>query len=288
MVIKNPRMKPLFFVLAAACLAATSCQIDHSNQDQKLSRDLSDSTSLTGLTGDSVKLVKTGSIQLKVREVEQSVKAISGLAKKYGGAVHYQHFYSPQTGEKELKVSDDSLLVITTTSPQANMTVRIPTQHMEAFLFEAAAVGYRTEDVVLKIDDRSLAYLENELRRGNRIAATTTKQKPDSNTNMQTLQLKDEAVAQYISNKTIDAEAAYSTIELSLSQNTVVQKEMIANYAIADYQLPLSTRIGHAFSNGGEMFLNLLLVLLNLWPFLLFGISLYVAYRLWQRRKVVL
>ena len=282
-------MKPLFFVLAAACLAATGCQQnDHHYQEQNLSRELSDSTSVTGLTGDSVKLVKTAGVHLKVREVEKTTKAISEVARKYGGAIHYQNFRSPQTGQKELKVSDDSLLVITTISPQADLTLRIPSADLEPFLFEVVELGYRTEDVVVKIDDKSLLYLEHSLRQKNRVAATTTvKEKADSNTNWQTLQAKDEAVAHYIANKAIDAEAAYSTIELFLSQNAIVQKEMIANYTLAEYQLPLSSRIGQAFLKGGDLFLNLAVALLHLWPFALLGVFSYTVYKFRQRRKAV-
>lgn len=281
-------MKLLPFLFIGAVLTAFGCKQNNQQYDKDYpSHELSDSASATGLTGDSVKLVKTASIHFKVKEVEKSTKAISEAARKFGGAVHYQSFRSPQTGRKELQVSDDSLMVITTLSPQADLTVRVPSINLETFLFEVTELGYHTEDILLKIDDKSLLYLENDLRRKNRISAVRTKRpKPDSTINWQTLRVKDETVAQYIANKTIDAEAAYSTIQLSLFQNAIVNKELIANYAINDYQLPLSTRIGQSFYKGWEAFLSLVVALLHLWPFALLGVGLYFAYRIFQRRKV--
>lgn len=282
-------MKPLPLLLIATFLTAFSCQQnDGKHSTDHLDRGLSDTTSVTGLSGDSAKLVKTASVHFKVKEVEKSTIAISGVVRKYRGAVHYQNFRSPQTGRKELKVSDDSLLVITTASPQADMTIRIPSNALESFLFEVIDMGYHTDDITLRIDDKSLYFLENELKRKNRIAAVTGRQQnADSNVTWRTLQVKDEAVAQFITNKAIDADVAYSTIQLVLFQNAVVQKEMIANYDIADYQLSLSTRIGHAFYKGWEVFLNLWVALLHLWPFAMLGIGLYAGWRFYQRRKIV-
>src|SRR5690349_7845798 len=82
-----------------------------------------DSTSTVILTGDSVKLVKTAGINLKVKNTEQSIKSIAALVKQFGGSVTYQNFNSEEEKRNELKLSPDSLLVVSVTVPRADITL---------------------------------------------------------------------------------------------------------------------------------------------------------------------
>lgn len=111
-------MKSTFFLAFVALVALSfGCQNRSSDQFQRLEKDLNDTTSLSDVSGDSVKLVKTADINVKVTNVEQSTRTVSALAHKYGGMVYYQDFKSVEGRSKELKVSDDSLLVISTVTP---------------------------------------------------------------------------------------------------------------------------------------------------------------------------
>ncbi|HVF97754.1 MAG TPA: DUF4349 domain-containing protein, partial [Flavisolibacter sp.] len=158
-------MKRFFSLSFLALLFFVSCQ---NNADNKYAPALTDSTSVTGFTGDSVKLVKTAGIRFKVKKVEQSTRAVSALAQQLGGAVYNLDFQAAEGGRKELKISEDSLLVLSTTSPQAEITVRMPAQNLEAFLFGVSDIGYYTGSSQLKLDDRSLIYLANALKQKTR------------------------------------------------------------------------------------------------------------------------
>lgn len=125
---------------------------------------LSDTPSVTGFTGDSVKLIKRANLHVKVKDVKQSTKAVSSLAQQLGGMIFSQNLESVETQTTELKLSNDSLLVITAYTPQAAITARIPSQHLETFMYQAAELGYYTSSSKLDIDDKSLQYLENALK----------------------------------------------------------------------------------------------------------------------------
>lgn len=263
-----------------------SCQ-NAGRENKDYGRSLNDSVSASGLTGDSVKLVKTAGIRFKVANVEQSLKAVSALAQQKGGRIYDQSFQSVEGDRKELKVSDDSLLVISTVSPQAELAVRVPSQNLEAFLFGLADLGYYTASSNVNIDDRSLWYLQNALKQEGREEVLAKPSSPKSTVagNRQAIELYDQGVDQFIANKTIDADARYSTVTLSLFQNTVVRKETIANYVLTGYDVSFGQRLKNALSNGWEAFLSLLLALSHLWMFLLIGLFAFSFYKYYQARK---
>lgn len=266
-------------------LAVVSCQ---NNTDQKETlAALTDSTSVTGVTGDSVKLVKTASIHLKVKDVEQGTRAVSGLAQQLGGRIYHQNLQVIEGKIRELKLSPDSLMVITAYTPQADITARIPSENLEAFMFAITDAGYFTNQRKMDIDDKSLAYLENSLKQKNRIEelSRTGTAKHKASPTLQTIALKDEAIEQGIANRAIDADVHYSTVSLSLFQNPLVRKEVVANYYISGYQLPFGKRLGNAFSEGWEYFLSFIVVLSHLWMFIMVAVLVWIAYKYGQKKR---
>ncbi len=250
---------------------------------------LNDSTSITGLTGDSVKLVKTAGIHFKVKNVEQSTRDVSALAKKLGGLISNQNMESVEGGRNELKISADSLMVVSTFTPQADITVRIPSENLEDFMYSVTDMGYFIGSRKLHIDDKSLWYLENLLKQKNRteVLSQPANNKRKTLTAHQTIEIKDEVTGQQINNRTVDADVKYSTVNLSLFQNPIVRKEIIVNYIISDYQLPFGQRFSNAIKDGWQYFLAFAIVLAHLWMFILLTIAILFTYKyLHQKRKL--
>ena len=279
-------MKPLLSLAAMLVLTfLVSCQ--SSTDEKNTITALTDSASITGLTGDSVKLVKPAAVNFKVKDVESGTRAVSALAQKAGGMIFHQNMEAAEGEKKELKISSDSLMVITAYTPQADITARIPSEHLEEFLYSITDLGYYTGSRTMDIQDKSLAYLENSLKQKNRVEElarpVTIKRKTAST--LQTIALKDEVIEQGISNRAINADVKYSTVSLNLFQNPLVRKEIIANHYISGYNLPFSTRWTNALYDGWEYFLNFLLVLTHLWVFILSAVIICVFYRYYQQRR---
>jgi hypothetical protein len=281
---KSLNMKP-FYMIFCLLIGVCSCQ-DQSNKSESTDA-ISDTVSVTVLTGDAVKLVKTAGIQFKVEDVVQGVKAVSQLTKQAGGMVVNQELQSIEESQKELEVSSDSLMIITAYTPQASVTVRVPTAQLESFLFSVADLGYYTSSSRLHIDDKSLAYLQNALQQKARAEVLSQKRTGKPLTDIQAIAVKDEAIQQQIANQAIDSEVAYSTVELSLFQNALVNKEMIANYKLSGYQQPFSKRLQSAISNGWQAFTLFILALSHLWVFLLLALISFVLYKQVQHRKKI-
>jgi hypothetical protein len=265
-----------------------SCQ-NNINEIASL-KSLNDSTTVTGLTGDSVKLARKADIHFKVKEVEQSIRTISGLAQQMGGMIFHQRLESVENERKEIKLSADSLLVITSITPQADIIVRVPAENLEAFLYGAADMGYYTSTSQLDIDDLSLHYLENVLKQQSRTTALTlpVAQPNKFSDNIITVAVRDEAIEQQIRNGFIDADVQYSSVHLTLFQNVLVRKEVIANNLLSGYQLPFSQRIGNAVNDGWMLFQGFVIVVAHLWIFILSGLLLYFSFRFWRRRQMSL
>jgi len=247
-------------------------------------RGTADSISYTG--NEAVKLVKRAAITFKVKNVEQSARDVSALAQSVGGMVFDLTLSSETEDSKALKVSADSMLVISTSSPHADVTVRVPAASLERFMYSVADLGYYTSASNLHIDDKSLEYLQNALKQKARsevLAHAPTIR--DSNASLATLAIRDEAIGQQIQNRSIDADANYSTVNLSFFQNALVRKEVVANYVLTDYDLPFGKKLAHTLAAGWGYFLDLMLLLANLWAFLLLALAGFAAFRYRQSRN---
>src|SRR5688500_5332473 len=186
-------MKPSFYlVIYCFTLLLLSCK-NYKDRNEKHTT-LSDSTSFTGLTGDSIKLVKTGNLIVKVKDIQESARAVSGLAQKLGGMIFSQNLEYEETGRKELWNTTDSITVITVSTPQADITVRVPSESLEEFMYNANNLGYFTSSSKMHIDDQSLRYLENQLKHKNRTQTISERKKDKSFTSLQTIAVKDAAI----------------------------------------------------------------------------------------------
>jgi hypothetical protein len=272
--------------MAVACICFSCNEEGDENKCKDIAATLTDTTSITGMTGNDVKLVKTAAINFKVKDVEDATRSVSAVAQKAGGMIFNQSMESVENERKELKLSDDSLLVITSTTPRSEITARVPSENLEEFLYSVADLGYYTANSRLSIDDKSLDFLDNTLKQKNRKEIITTPGiKTTTGSRSQTLEIKDEIVDRYIENRMIDADARFSVVNLSLFQNPVVRKEVIANYVMADYQLSFDKRLGNAMSDGWQYFLALVVLLANIWVFILAVLLGYFTFRYFQKRK---
>jgi hypothetical protein len=284
-------MKLILAILSLACYTLLlGCESNFSNNDKEFSGLSSDSVSITGFTGDSVKLVKTASIQCKVKDVHQGTKTISALAKEMNGMITYSNIESREDQARKLKVSEDSSLLISIYSTDADITARIPSNKLEDFLFRVADIGYFTSNSKMAIDDKSLDYLASHLKQQNRIQFL----KSAGNKNIKgvasfgLLETKDEAIENEIAKRQIDADVKYSMVQLKLYQNPLVRKEIIVNDVIEDYKLPFSKNLGNAFNNGWNIFLNFILALTHLWMFIIAGIVVWITIKYYSKRKGVI
>ncbi|MGZ3754478.1 MAG: DUF4349 domain-containing protein [Mucilaginibacter sp.] len=241
------------------------------------------------LLSDGSKLVKTAGMGFKVKNVQQTTEKIAALTANYKGMVTHHRITSVPGVTHDVKVSDDSVMRVSAFYTTGEMIVKVPAEKLETYLDSVGRLGIYINHSSMDIDDKSLDYLSSQLKLKNRSELVNKEKKgkvviKDPNA---VLNLKDDLVDEQIGNRKIDDAVKYSVVSLSYYQSNAIVKEMIANDNPSDYSIPFFSRLGLAFENGWYVFKEAVLLLVNVWAFLLAGIIVWWAIRVYKRKPDV-
>lgn len=269
-------------VLLAACKNRGKYEADSSAADS------AKTDSVAGLTSGS-KLVKTAGMGFKVKSVQQTTERVALLTANYKGMVTHHCITSVPGNTHDVKVSDDSVMRVSAFYTTGEMTVKVPAEKLETYLDSVGRLGIYINHSNMDIDDKSLDYLSAQLKLKNRSELVNKEKKgkvvikdPGA-----VLNLKDDLVGEQIGNRKIDDAVKYSVVSLSYYQSNVIVKEMIANDNPSDYSISFFSRLGLAFENGWYVFKEALLLVVNVWAFVLAGIIVWWAIRIYKRKPYV-
>lgn len=238
-------------------------------------------------SADSVKLVKTADMRIKVKDVQRVATQISKLTIEAGGTVMHHTMRSDIIDKRDIPMPNDSVKKLTVYNTTADLTLKIPSEYAEIFMDSLNQLGSFVDQRNLNVEDRTLDFLTQKLKADNRNASVKLRAKikltqrgADS-----ILQLKDDAVDRKVSNlRTVDA-SKYSTLTLQLYQDSAISKEIVPSNNLSDYNSSLSTRLGMALSNGWGYFSAMVIGLLNLWAFVLTGLLIWSGVVFYRRKR---
>ncbi|RYD51010.1 MAG: DUF4349 domain-containing protein [Sphingobacteriales bacterium] len=282
-------MKRLTLLIASIwLLLATGCQNASTEKaasyESVAAADGASAVDAAEIAADSVKLVKTGALQLQVADVDRVTRELTQLTQTLGGRLFHQELTYQTLNRREVKLSEDSLLLVEALEPQALLSVRIPAQNLDAFLFGATDKSLYPLSRSLDIDDQSLRYLENVLKVRNRTETLNNGSSKGLSKNGR-VAMGDEAIDQTLANRQIDADVRYSVVNLQLKQHPIIRKETVANTDISAYRLPAGKRFAMALGEGGRVFADVLFALLHLWVFILIGVGILMLYRFRKAKR---
>ncbi len=236
----------------------------------------------------SPKLVKTAEMNLKVKNVQQTSDSIVAVTKQYKGMVLHHQSQSPAIDNKDLHISNDSVKRISSVSTTAEMTIKIPSARLEDFMNSVGKIGIRVDMSRVDIEDKSLDFLSAQLKFNNRKELVNQQKKgkvvikdPSS-----VLLLKDDLIDEQIGNSRIDDAVKYSTVNLHFYQNNTISTETIANDDPSAYNIPIFQRLGLAFYNGWNIFVNVVIGIANLWVFILAGVIIWFCYKAYKKKPI--
>jgi hypothetical protein len=216
-------------------------------------------------------LVKTAGMQFKVKNVQAAAEKISKLVTNKNGMVMHHNMKSEIVSSREIKLSDDSVKKLTVFNTNADMTVKVPSDFIEAFMDSVNHLSTYVDTRSMDIEDRTIDYAAEVLKTDNRERSVKLREKikPTHKGADSILSIADNIVDRKISNLRTEQAVAYSTVTLNLYENNVVKAEIVANEDLSSYNLPVLKRIGLALSTGWFYFSELVIGLLHLWPFLI-------------------
>lgn len=237
----------------------------------------------------SPKLVKTADLTFKVKSVQQTGDSISGLTKRYHGMVMHHRMASEAVNSQDIRQTNDSILRVSAFRTTADMTVKIPSEHLEEFMRNASHLGLYVTSRQMDIEDRSFDYLEAQMKLQARreMVAQQKTGKIRIKDPAAVLYLKDDMVDGQIQNQRINDAVRYSVVSLSFYESNSIIRERIVNDDPSAYQLPFFKRLGLALSNGWFLFVDLLIGLANLWVLLPIAVAIWFVYKALKRKTVV-
>lgn len=276
----------ILIILLCGAVMAASCE---KARDYKA---LNASTSDSALVAaDSVspqqpKLVKTADIRFKVKNVEQTGENITSLTTKYNGMVMHHDMTASNEQTSDTRLNNDSVMRVSRFNTTATMTVKIPSEKIEEFLDAVSHMSVYVNVRRMDIEDKSLDYLSSQMKLNSRKELVSQQKagrivfkNPDA-----VLDLKDGLVDEQINNRKIDDQVKYSVISLDFYQSNTISKEIIVNDDPETYKLPFGNRLLIAFGDGWSIFKELVILLANMWVFIIAGIGLWIAIR-WYKQK---
>ncbi|GAA3955453.1 hypothetical protein GCM10022209_61270 [Chitinophaga oryziterrae] len=184
---------------------------------------------------------------------------------------------------KEIPYSADSLKRIQLYSPTANLTLRVPAAKLDSVVESLTAMASFIDYRTLKSQDKTLDYLSNALKnneQGN-VEETTppvvTKKKPLDIIAYEDRK-KENIIDRKIVNMAILDDVNYATFSVQLFQSQLADVQVIVNPDRA-IRAGFGTELLTALRNGVDIFKNVLLFILQLWPFLLLLAGGWFGYR---------
>ncbi|MGN8070515.1 DUF4349 domain-containing protein [Mucilaginibacter sp. 22184] len=284
------KTKILLLPLAAVLLLG-ACKGSGSHYEAINNSSAADSVaSATADSGTSPKLVKTADMRFKVKNVQQTAEKITTLTANNKGMVMHHQMESTVRDSRDFRISDDSVNRVSSFNTSADMTVKIPSEHLEEFMTEVAHMGMYVTMRKMDIEDKSLDFLSAKLKLNSRkeLVDQQKKGKVTIKNPVNVLLLKDDMVDGQIGNLKIDDAVKYSIVMLSFYQSNTILQEHIANDDPSAYNLPFFSRLAGSFTNGWQLFMEAILAIANLWVFILAGISVLLLIRFYRRKYSIL
>jgi len=236
-----------------------------------------------------VKLVKTAAISFKVKNVQQTAEHITALTTSINGMVMHHQMGSAAERSQDVRISNDSVMRVTSFNTTADMTVKIPSEKLEAFMDEVGHMGIYVNDRNMDITDKSLDYLSSQLKLKSRMELVNQQKqgKVIIKNPEHVLNLKDDMIDQQIGNRQIDDAVKNSIVTLSFFQSNTINKEVIANDDPSAYNLPFFKRLGIALENGWALFVDMIIGMANIWVFILAGFGIWMIIRFYKKKVLV-
>jgi len=248
-----------------------------------------DSVQSDSITSPQPKLIKTADIRFKVQNVQEASEQITGLTQTFNGSVMHKQIGSSIQSSRDARISNDSVMRITSLYTSADITVKIPSEKLNDFMNKIIHMSMYVSSQRINITDKSLEYLSARLKLKNRTELVNQQKqgKVTIKDPANVLQLKDDMIDEQIGNHQIDDDVKNSVVTLSFYQSNTIFKEIIANDDPSAYNTPFFTRIAWGFSNGIGLFGDFFVALVNMWLFIAAGIGLWLIYRYYKTKKAL-
>lgn len=286
-------MRPLLCYLIVPALMLAACQsgvvsesatTDSAAAYEATADSTEFSNDISALNSPSRKRIRTAEVRCRVSSVFKAAQALEQAVNSMKGVVVESSLHNSFGESKDLPYSSDSLKRIQLYTPTAYLTLRVPAAGLDSIVLVLTNMSSFIDQRILKSEDKTLDYLSNSLKNHDSAAPRITPGKHGTAVDVAMYQdLKIEtAIDRKIANLAIMDDVNYATFSVQLVQPQMADVQVVVNpgkITRAGFGMEMLSALG----TGVDVFRNVLIFLLELWPFLL----LVAMAWLWYKRRPV-
>ncbi|HVI46430.1 MAG TPA: DUF4349 domain-containing protein [Chitinophaga sp.] len=228
-------------------------------------------TGISSPGSPSRKRVRSADVRCRVNNVFQAASQLEHAVTAVNGIVAESNLKNENVQQHELPYSSDSLKRIMLYTPTASLTLKVPVEHLDAVVHTLTSIAGFIDYRILRDEDLTLKYLSNSLKNdqltpgGNIIPGKKTS---TLDIEKYSDQKKENAVDRSIANLEILGDVAYSTFTVQLFQPEVADVQIVLN---PDHvaRAGFGTEILSAVRSGATLLRNIILLLVQIWPFVI-------------------
>lgn len=276
-------MRPLlcYFILPALTLAACQANMEHrdkASQSTSAYEAAADSTQLSNdiatLNSPSRKRIRTADVRCRVSNVFKATSALEQAVLGMNGVIVESTMRNSFGKLSEAPYNADSLKRIQLYSPTAYLTLRVPAAGLDSIVRILTSMSAFIEYRTLKEQDKTLDYLSNALKNKDTEdnVNKVTPGKQSSPLAVATYQdaKRNLAIDRKIVNLGIMDDVNYATFSVQLFQPEVADVQIVVDPGKVT-RAGFGTELLSAASQGVDIFRNVFIFLLRLWPFWIIG-----------------
>jgi Domain of unknown function (DUF4349) len=282
--------KPFIYWALVPMLTFIAC----GKSEYKEAASAADSTSstVTPLQSDARKRIKSADLRCRVADVLNTTSSLEHLVMSLDGVVEESSLENEVQDQCTIPLSADSIRLVKRYIPVANLTLRIPAQYLDSLVTRLTAMVTFIDYRKLQDKDLTLEFERNAMK--NDAVAQQSNARQTSHTKMnkeleiaQQQDAKAEAaVDRKITNLDILDHVAFSTISVKLFQPEMADVQVVANPQKIS-KIDFGVEVMNALGNGLEVFRELFLILLRIWPLWVVVIAGWLLYRKYYRKTPV-
>jgi hypothetical protein len=277
------RPSPCLLVIIPA-LTLVACSSSSTFHEETAAADSTTfSNEITTLNSPSRKRIRTADVRCRVSNVFNATSSLEHVVTSMDGVIVESTLQNEFGISKEIPYSADSLKRIQLYSPTANLTLRVPAAKLDSVVQSLTAMASFIDYRTLKSQDKTLDYLSNALKNNEQGNVEETKPVPvNKKAPLDVIAYEDRKKENIIDRKILNMaildDVNYATFSVQLFQPQLADVQVIVNPDRV-IRAGFGTELLTALRNGADIFKNVLLFFLQLWPFLLLTAAGWFGYK---------
>lgn len=222
------------------------------------------------------KIIKTATLNFKVKNVETTTDLIEDIARAYDGYTSLSNLKSYLFDTELIPLNNDSVLKVCQYNVSNTMQIIVPKENFDQVMKDLSKLYIYLDSREIKTEDVSIIFLRNKLKAV--VKMTYEKRMQDAiddkgkklndiiSAEQKAQNLADKAIEDKIANYTLQDKIDYSRINITMYQASSVYQEVIENTNLSDYKPSILIRAGKAIKSGWNAVLDVFVAILYIWP----------------------